>query len=81
MFIDDGFAHVYFIEYIFELVLDLLDSSGRTDIATFHAQDAGFFTWDDVWRIDGGETVLQFEVIDTTIGAGFTTLAAVDAAI
>ncbi len=81
MFIDDCLAHVYFVENIFEFVFDFLDSAGRTDITTFHTQDAGFFTRDDVRRIDGGEAVFQFEVIDAAVRAYFAALAAVDATI
>lgn len=71
-------AHLDIIEDRPGLMLNLLNSAGGTNLATFHAQDAGLFPWDQVRRIVGGDAVLHTEEFNTAVGAGLPALATTD---
>ena len=79
-FIDFGVAHFNAINDRLGVPRNRLDGAGRTDVTAFHAQDAGFFAGRNVGGVDRVPAVLETEILDAAVGAGFAALAAVDAA-
>ncbi len=51
-FIDHGIAHLDVREDGLEAAFDRLDRASRSDIAAFHAQDAGLLARNDVGRVE-----------------------------